>query len=326
MPYTMQISDDLKAKIEDLVITVFTNAIDTPGCAYAIAAIRSLSMLVGATTESAGFEAMTIMELQAIIQEGRKVLTEYSQEPSVSSGCALFLRFITRTGLEIPDFEECRQTLIDRASGFVSAAETSWRKISKLGSAFITDGVTVLVHGYSRVVHRVLHDAAVPNSTEFTLLVTQCGAADAKNDEQSAFNKYASDLSQYVKVKVVSDLSIGFMMDRVDAVMIGAEAVVETGGIINRTGTYQIAMLADRFDVPVYVAVEAYKFNKSYPLRQTDLTKLGLISQEVDGSYSSTSVAPQRDYTPPELITLLFTDLGALTPNAVSDELIKLYQ
>ncbi len=35
---------------------------------------------------------------------------------------------------------------------------------------------------------------------------------------------------------------------------------------------------------------------------------------------------PGVDYTPPEFITLLFTDLGVFTPSAVSDELIKLYQ
>lgn len=34
---------------------------------------------------------------------------------------------------------------------------------------------------------------------------------------------------------------------------------------------------------------------------------------------------PLVDYTPPNYITLLFTDLGVLTPSAVSDELIKLY-
>ena len=34
---------------------------------------------------------------------------------------------------------------------------------------------------------------------------------------------------------------------------------------------------------------------------------------------------PMVDYTPPAYLTLLFTDLGILTPSAVSDELIKLY-
>jgi translation initiation factor eIF-2B subunit alpha len=36
-------------------------------------------------------------------------------------------------------------------------------------------------------------------------------------------------------------------------------------------------------------------------------------------------VTPTRDFTPPQFLTLLFTDLGVLTPSAVSDELIKLY-
>jgi translation initiation factor eIF-2B subunit alpha len=34
---------------------------------------------------------------------------------------------------------------------------------------------------------------------------------------------------------------------------------------------------------------------------------------------------PSRDYTPPAYINLLVTDLGVLTPAAVSDELIQLY-
>ena len=34
---------------------------------------------------------------------------------------------------------------------------------------------------------------------------------------------------------------------------------------------------------------------------------------------------PISDYTPPSHITQLFTDLGILTPSAVSDELIQLY-
>lgn len=38
-----------------------------------------------------------------------------------------------------------------------------------------------------------------------------------------------------------------------------------------------------------------------------------------------TNEHPMVDYTPPSYITLLFTDLGILTPSAVSDELIKLY-
>lgn len=76
-----------------------------------------------------------------------------------------------------------------------------------------------------------------------------------------------------------------------------------------------------------------------YPLRQADvpnptdqqklacgaerLADLKTIEKTLPGELAL--VSPTRDFTPPEFLTLLFTDLGVLTPSAVSDELIKLY-
>ena len=48
-------------------------------------------------------------------------------------------------------------------------------------------------------------------------------------------------------------------------------------------------------------------------------------ASKLAGSNELTKEHPMVDYTPPAYITLLFTDLGVLTPSAVSDELIKLY-
>lgn len=39
-----------------------------------------------------------------------------------------------------------------------------------------------------------------------------------------------------IPVTVVSDASVAAVMERVDMVLVGAEAVVESGGIVNRTG------------------------------------------------------------------------------------------
>ena len=36
-------------------------------------------------------------------------------------------------------------------------------------------------------------------------------------------------------------------------------------------------------------------------------------------------INPHVDYTPPTYVTLLFTDLGLLTPSAVGDNLLQLY-
>ena len=162
-------------------------------------------------------------------------------------------------------------------------------------------------------------------------------------------------------------------------VLVGAEAVVESGGIVNKLGTYPMAMVAKLFNKPMYCAVESYKFARVYPLTQADLPKHtetplippsgltvsmrtgttnlspsldeydDLVDQKVEtndfnnieitGFKSSVSMDnietlgtnfitenPACDYTPASYLTLLFTDLGVLTPAAVSDELIRLYQ
>jgi len=48
-------------------------------------------------------------------------------------------------------------------------------------------------------------------------------------------------------------------------------------------------------------------------------------ASKLAGDADLTREHPMVDYTPPAYLTLLFTDLGILTPSAISDELIKLY-
>ncbi len=52
---------------------------------------------------------------------------------------------------------------------------------------------------------------------------------------------------------LVPDAAVGFIMEKVDLVMVGAEAVVESGGIINTMGTFGIAVLAKAANKPFYV-------------------------------------------------------------------------
>lgn len=69
---------------------------------------------------------------------------------------------------------------------------------------------------------------------------------------------------------------------------------------------------------------------KSPPVRSspTEQQAPGVTAATLEvpiGNKNSRVELPSTDFTPAELITLLFTDIGVLTPAAVSDELIKLY-
>lgn len=70
---------------------------------------------------------------------------------------------------------------------------------------------------------------------------------------------------------LILDAAIGYVMESVDFVMVGAEAVVESGGIINRIGTFTMGLCAREMKKPCYVLAESFKFTRLYPLNQRDL-------------------------------------------------------
>lgn len=62
------------------------------------------------------------------------------------------------------------------------------------------------------------------------------------------------------------DSAVGHLIGSVDYVFLGSEGVVENGGVLNRVGTFTIALCAHAFKKPVYVFTESLKFIREYPL------------------------------------------------------------
>lgn len=128
-----------------------------------------------------------------------------------------------------------------------------------------------------------------------------------------------------IECTLILDASIGYLMETIDFVFVGAEGVMESGGIINRIGTFTMALCAKEMKKPFYVLTESFKFSRLYPLNQRDLPNSYKYPKNSETRDDFEKTHPLVDYTPPLNITLIFTDLGILTPSAVSDELIKLF-
>lgn len=301
------------------VILSFTQMIADPEIAHAVAAIKALTQV----TKSS--KAATIMGLEKELKTAADVLKETLKNApfSLASGCELFTRFVTKTSLDIPDFTACKYKLIDRGDQFARKSQASRAKIAQLADRFVRDGAVVLTHGFSRVVQALLLHAAAQGK-QFRVIVTEARPGDPTPTGYLTAKKLQS---ANIPVTVIMDSGVAHIMENVDVVLVGAEAIVENGGIVNKLGTYQISIVARACKKPFYVAAESFKFTRMYPLNQQDLPEGTSYdaSPEPDADSSLQVAAPKIDYTPPSYITLLFTELGVLTPSAVSDELIKLY-
>ncbi|XP_046391998.1 translation initiation factor eIF-2B subunit alpha [Ischnura elegans] len=277
-----------------------------------IAAIRTLMNVLEKD------ESETVQELDANLQVAVEVMknTEYPVT-GVASGCELFMRFITLAKLDTKTFAECKGIMLNRGKLFLKKLMQAKGKVAQLASSFIIDGYRVLTHSKSRVVLQALKEAALQNK-RFEVYVTH-STLDNSGKEMCENLREAN-----IMCTLILDSAVGYVMEKVNIVVVGAEGVVESGGIINKIGTYTMALCAKEMKKPFFVLTESFKFCRLYPLNQHDLPNEFKYTARTLGKDLSQE-HPLVDYTPPAYINLLFTDLGILTPSAVSDELIKLY-
>ncbi|RIA87974.1 translation initiation factor eIF-2B subunit alpha [Glomus cerebriforme] len=301
------------------IVTCYQKFLENnPDISMPIAAIESLVELIKHS------KATTLSEFMESLKDASQTLkSSVRNSISLSAGADLFLRFVTRTSHDVTNFEACKEHLRNSGKVLVEKAVA-----------------TILIHSYSRVVMLLLQQAAA-HKKRFKVYVTESRPTSLGIRSTKILRKAG------IPATIILDTAVGYVIDKVDAVFVGAEGVVENGGLINAIGTYQLAVVAKAANKPFYAVIESYKFVRLFPLNQYDLpthtpdllTFPDLESRQIDENSEQkireedndddvenfVASNPTVDYTPPDYITLLCTDLGVLTPSGVSDELIKLY-
>jgi translation initiation factor eIF-2B subunit alpha len=265
-------------------------------------------------------QASTVSELvEALETIANELKLQHPCKVSVAAGCEVFFRIVLRISLDA-DFETWRTHSIKRGELLMERCEPIRCRIGQLGCRLFRNHTTILIHSYSRTLLQLLTTAAT-EPIRFKVIVTE----GMPNHQGQKMAKALCE--RHIPVSLISDSAVAHSIQQVDMVWVGAEGVVESGGIINQIGTYQLAIVAKMANKPFYVAVESFKFVRMFPLNQCDFPNrwMSPSSSSSDQEDMIHKELPLLDYTPPEYIHMLVTDLGILTPSAVSDELIKLY-
>lgn len=249
-----------------------------PDLTMPIAAIEALVLLLTHSPSS------TISETLDLLEKHTAILKKAIPNPiALSAGTDLFQRYLIST-LQRPgqlgpagDFNAIRAHLLSNGRLFIKRAKESRQRIAAFGRAFVRDGSTVLTNGGSRVVSALLQKAAEDNSgssaVRFRVIYVLYGINDADNltVEPEGLETVRALRARGVPVATIPESAVAYSLGKVDMVIVGAEGVVENGGIVSRMGTYQIALLAKAMGKPFYVVAESHKFVRLYPLGQYDL-------------------------------------------------------
>ena len=223
---------------------------------------------------------------------------------------------------------------------------------------------TVITYGPSRVISEILqHAASKSASPNLNVIYIRPSSAPSSHLSTQLDQQVSTLRRLHIPVATVASHATAHALSTLPRhstnplILCGASSVVANGGILSHLGTYQLALLARALKHKFYVACESYKVVGLYPLGQRDLPLVqeetvhfeppatsvgggeGVVAEKEEGAAAAAAAAGQADgndgdddaepgavdMTPPELITALITENGVMTPNSVSEELIKLW-
>ena len=207
--------------------------------------------------------------------------------------------------------------LLHRIDEAISHVTNSTAQIANIGSKKIKRGMVVYVHGFSGSVLNVLLKAK-NEGINFEVHCTE----EKPYMEGRMFAVALSKLK--IPVKYYADLAIRQAMKRSDIVLMGANIISENGQVYGRIGSELIADVAERFDVPVYICSDTWKYSREVA-NDFDKNRILRPQKEIWAKPPKTVTVLNYGFEKihPWLITGIISEIGIYKPHQLIFELKK---
>jgi methylthioribose-1-phosphate isomerase len=264
--------------------------------------------------------AKTLTELMTDLDNAFKVL--HATRPTAVN---LFwaLERVMAKGMQAKTIQEAKRVVLDEALKMAEEDVETNRKIGGHGLKLFKDGDMVLTHCNAGSLATVAYGTALgviraarESGKRLSVIATETRPV-MQGSRLTAFEL----LHDGIDVSLITDTAVGHMMARgaINHVIVGADRVLHTGHVFNKIGTYQVAILAHKHNVPFYVAAPLSTFDfESNPndvvIEDRSADEVVKVGKKRIAPKGVRVFNPAFDMTPPELITGIITQKGILTP------------
>ncbi|WP_028300512.1 translation initiation factor eIF-2B [Oceanospirillum beijerinckii] len=206
-------------------------------------------------------------------------------------------------GMPLDDLDSARQFAADQARMLSETSVRASKQITQQISPQVVPGSVVMVHSYSTTVMQILKSL---QGSEFKVIMTE----SRPGIEGRRMARALSEMQ--VPTTYITEAQIGNFVRLADLVLIGADSVLQDGSVVNKAGTYLVALAAYDQSVPVWVVAESFKHSPTHAdeveLEEMDPDELQL--PEID------FINPRNiyfDITPAKLISAWIDENGYRT-------------
>jgi S-methyl-5-thioribose-1-phosphate isomerase len=218
--------------------------------------------------------------------------------------------------------DEIVQKLIEEAKEIAEEDVRMCRGIGENALPYIKPGFTIQTicnAGSLATVHLGTVGAVVRVAHEKYNGDIKVYAAETRPRQQGAKLTVYEFMEDGIETTLITDGMIGtvFRDGRVDCCVVGADRILRTGHVINKIGTYTMAITAKHHNIPFYSVVPMSTIDwetdvEDVEIEERDENEIRVINGEYVTVPNAKVYNPAFDVTPPELVTAIITDRGAV--------------
>lgn len=196
------------------------------------------------------------------------------------------------------------------------------RAMGAFGADLLPDGARVLTHCNAGALATAGHGTAlgvIRSAVEAGKHISVI-ADETRPFLQGARLTAWEMVQENIPVTLITDNMAGFMMSRgeVDVVVVGTDRVAANGDVANKIGTYMVAVLARRHNIPFYVACPLSTIDMNIasgmniPIEERSVDEVKGFRDYLWAAEGVEIRNPAFDVTPAELVTGLITEKGVV--------------
>jgi len=215
--------------------------------------------------------------------------------------------------------EGVKESVVDEVRSMAEEDVKVNRRLGRIGAELIDDGDVVLTQCNAGALATVGYGTALGvvraarEAGKYVKVIVPETRPALQGSRLTAFELARDGFD----CTVIADTAVGYMLSagRVDKVVVGADRITKDGFVFNKIGTYQLAVLAERHNVPFYPAAPYSSFDLQRTHDEVTIEERGYEEVvKVRGrriAPAGVRVAnPAFDMTPPELVSAIICDRG----------------
>jgi methylthioribose-1-phosphate isomerase len=268
-------------------------------------------------------QAKDISQLVAEVRQAADVLQ--ATRPTASNLFWALNRMLIRLEDDsLQDVDDMRKALVAEAEALAEEDVAANRQMGRYGAELIEDGYNILTHCNAGALATVDYGTA--------LAPIRTASAQGKHvhvfvDEtrprlQGARLTAWELMREGIPMTLIVDNAAGYYLQKgaIDLVLVGADRVVANGDVINKIGTYKLAVVASENGVPFYPVVPTSTIDlgvvsgDQVPIEERDAEEVTHIQGQSIAPEGVEAANPAFDITPFRYVTGIITEKGIVYP------------